>query len=85
MDDNINDKPVADILSGFRWNKPHLVFRKEVIPEVLKRMGCPDAKVSWSQKAGCSCGCSPGFIVKHPGHVPKDVFVNVVETQPELL
>ena len=21
-------------------------------------------KMSWSQKAGCSCGCSPGFIVK---------------------
>jgi len=20
-------------------------------------------KLSWSQKAGCSCGCSPGFIV----------------------
>lgn len=49
-----------------RHDRPHKVYR-EFLPEVLRSLGLPeDAKVSWSQKAGCSCGCSPAFIVKDP-------------------
>jgi len=46
-----------------RRSRPHKEYRK-LIPEVLERIGAdPEAvKLSWSQKAGCSCGCSPGFI-----------------------
>lgn len=37
-------------------------FRK-VLPEILKQAGIPEATAVWSWKAGCSCGCSPGFIL----------------------
>ena len=44
--------------------RPHTTYRKEVLPHVLDKMGLPrTTKVRWSQKAGCGCGCSPGFIV----------------------
>ena len=47
-----------------RRTRPYSVFRKQVIPQVLEQLGWPaDTKVSWSQRAGCQCGCSPGFIV----------------------
>jgi hypothetical protein len=55
------------ILENFtsgRRTRPYTTFRKELMPEVLVRLGLPaDTKISWSRKAGCSCGCSPGFIV----------------------
>lgn len=35
-----------------------------VIPEVRKQLKLgPEVKFSWSQRAGCTCGCSPGFII----------------------
>ncbi len=47
-----------------RSMRPHSLYRKQVIPVVLKKMNLPaDTKVKWSQFAGCKCGCSPGFIV----------------------
>ena len=47
-----------------RRMRPYNAFRKKIIPNVLTHMGWPaDTKVRWSQKAGCRCGCSPGFIV----------------------
>jgi hypothetical protein len=40
--------------------------KKELIPFVLDKAGLGKyvAKASFSQRAGCSCGCSPGFIIK---------------------
>ena len=62
--DNYN--PVGEILTGERYNKPYNFFRK-YIPEALKMAeypgGANNLKVKWSQKAGCSCPCSPGFII----------------------
>lgn len=53
-----------------RRNRPWQEWRKSAVPVALAALGLPsDTRVSWSQKAGCSCGCSPGFIVKeHWGH-----------------
>lgn len=56
-------KPVKELLSGFRWNNPFRDYRK-LLPEVFEKLGLPKTtKARWSQKAGCSCGCSPGFIL----------------------
>lgn len=50
-----------------RYSRPSKAYRKEVLPKVFKKLGI-DVSASWSQKAGCSCGCSPGFILDiHPG------------------
>ena len=59
-----------------RKQRPHTTYKKEVIPSVLEKMGLPaDTKVRWSQYAGCSCPCSPGFIVD--GDSRRDVHVTV--------
>ena len=58
-----------------RRTRPYTEYRKQVMPDVLEAMGLPrDTKVKWSRYAGCSCPCSPGFIV--PGY-GKEVFVEV--------
>ena len=58
-----------------RKGRPYNEYRKQVMPDVLEAMGLPrDTKVKWSQYAGCSCPCSPGFIV--PGW-NQEVFVDV--------
>ena len=58
-----------------RRTRPYTEYRKQVMPDVLEAMGLPrDTKVKWSRYAGCSCPCSPRFIV--PGY-GKEVFVEV--------
>mgnify|MGYP001147844608 CR=1 FL=1 len=60
-----------------RHQRPYTIYKKEVIPGVLRQMGLPSfAKVRWSQKAGCPCGCSPAFIVVD-GHYGADVHVTI--------
>ena len=46
-----------------RRARPVDAFREVVLGEVLPKLDVADAKVKWSRKAGCGCGCSPGFIL----------------------
>lgn len=41
-------------------------LRRALIRDVVKLLKelYPDSKIAFSQKAGCSCGCSPGYYVK---------------------
>ena len=62
-----------------RHSRPYNLYKKVVIPAVLaefKKKGIVAEGFVWSQYAGCSCGCSPGFrfTVRGTGH---DVCVNV--------
>lgn len=51
-----------------RHGRPYNALR-ELIPAILEKaqMGpfrfYHDVAARWSQKAGCACGCSPGFIL----------------------
>jgi hypothetical protein len=49
-----------------RRTRPNTLLRK-LIPEALKRANVANlseyTKSSWSRKAGCTCGCSPGFVL----------------------
>lgn len=48
---------------AYRENRPSKLYRK-FLPEIFATLGLPaDTKATWSQKAGCGCGCSPGFIL----------------------
>jgi hypothetical protein len=51
-----------------RHCRPWRTYLKEVVPMVkIEQMIAANVKASWSQYAGCSCGCSPGFILDiHP-------------------
>ncbi len=58
-----------DIFEGERYNKPHK-YLKPLLRQALKAAGVPEREVdnlkfSWSVHAGCSCPCSPGFIVNN--------------------
>lgn len=65
--------------------RPHQEWRK-LLPEIIEKANnkakgllnfTSNTKIVWSQKAGCSCGCSPGFIVQsEPQGI--DIFVELV-------
>jgi hypothetical protein len=44
--------------------EPYQEVREQAIPGVLAMFQVDSEKVGWSQRAGCSCGCSPGFILR---------------------
>jgi len=54
-----------------RFRRPYKFYRKYVL-EALELMGMDEPRIGWSQKAGCSCGCSPGFIVQSESRVLRD-------------
>jgi hypothetical protein len=57
---NIQDETVLENLQH-RRSRPIKLFRA-LLPEVYKKLGV-DSRARWSQYAGCSCPCSPGFIL----------------------
>jgi hypothetical protein len=62
-----------------RRNRPTKEFRK-LLNEVLfsEEVGCTPhqiGRITWSQKCGCSCGCSPGFRIE--GFYGRDIFIDV--------
>ena len=58
-----------------RFSRPVKLYRA-AMKQALSDLGV-DAKAYWSQRAGCSCGCSPAFILdKALGY---DIFVSITE------
>lgn len=58
--------PAESILENLfeRTDRPSRTWRKEVLPKVFEQVGLPaGTKARWSQYAGCTCPCSPGFIL----------------------
>jgi hypothetical protein len=78
---SIEGENILDNLQN-RTSRPSRLYAEAVAP-ALAALGLADTcKGSWSQYAGCTCPCSPGFVVKaKPGnyvsHMPKDVWVTV--------
>lgn len=62
-----------------RHTRPYLEFRKQLMADVLKQAGVREQKAAWSQRAGCSCPCSPGFILEdkagYETGIPEDIHV----------
>lgn len=42
-----------------RFTRPSKLYREVVLAQFPELKD----KLNWSQKAGCGCGCSPGFVV----------------------
>jgi hypothetical protein len=60
---------------GNRVARPKDLY-KTYLADVADKLGQPrTTKFSWSQKAGCRCGCSPGFTCGESWG--KDVFVTL--------
>jgi hypothetical protein len=45
-----------------RRNRDRNLWRKITL-QIMKEYGFQNIEMTFSQKAGCACGCSPGFIV----------------------
>lgn len=60
-----------------RFDRPWKLWKQGVI-DTLKAEGVNVESVSWSQKAGCRCGCSPGFKIK--GAYGNDYWIKVTGT-----
>ena len=82
-----------------RHSRPSKLY-KELFPKIKAKLSLSnDIEATWSQKAGCSCGCSPGFIVKNPAACMidsliskslwrKDIYVTIatsIQTELKLL
>lgn len=70
---------------GNRAARPHKVWQPAV-EAALREAGIEFERLSWSQKAGCRCGCSPGFYIKGRDHLTVwlDVEGSPKTTDPEL-
>ena len=69
------DESVLENLAN-RRSRPTTLY-KAMLPEIIAKLDLPpETKVSWSQKAGCQCGCSPGFILKS-AYGPWDAWATV--------
>jgi hypothetical protein len=63
-----------------RKSRPNAEYRKQVMGDVLEHMGLPsNTKIRWSQYAGCSCPCSPGFIIDESYGKSVHVTVTAIE------
>jgi hypothetical protein len=61
-----------------RRSRPHTIYKKEVIPLIMKMLETSNPEVynrlkdtawGWRQKCGCSmCPCSPGFVSDRGGY-----------------
>lgn len=80
----INPKGESVLCNLFygRHNRPVKLYREIVIPEIIQALAqkylldSTNIKFRWSQYAGCSCPCSPGFIVSGCDR-PIDIWVEV--------
>ena len=78
----VNDESIAENLMN-RRNRPVTEYRK-IAKEVLQEMEI-GGKINWSQKAGCSCPCSPGFILhESDSKYAKGYDISIEVNAPEL-
>lgn len=58
-----DDETITENIINRRF-RPHRQWRKDVLPKVFSELGLAEGtRARWSQYAGCSCGCSPAFIL----------------------
>ena len=59
-----------------RRSRPSAEY-KALLLEYLHSQGITGVKPVWSQRCGCSCGCSPGFRINGLDNYFKDFFFTV--------
>jgi len=57
------------------WAKDHFGY---TLSKIINR----PVELKFSQKAGCSCGCSPGFIIQDAS-IPFDIWMDAVTPKEE--
>jgi len=59
-----------------RRNRPHAAMKPFAL-KAAEALGVAVDKLGWSQKAGCDCGCSPGFVVQGQHRPGFDIHVTL--------
>jgi hypothetical protein len=73
----IKDESILENLQN-RRKRPTKEFRKLLKEALFGQLECQPhqiGRITWSQKCGCSCGCSPGFRIE--GFYGRDIFIDV--------
>lgn len=70
-----------------RHSRPVELFRrfaKNAVERITEGTDTSYLRLNWSQHAGCSCRCSPGFIVTggHPRLSGRDLYVTIGSEKP---
>ena len=73
----VQDENILDNLMN-RHARPVPTYRRAA-KAALAGLGYTNVRLRWSQKAGCSCPCSPGFIVEGAGTCDIDVTIEATE------
>jgi predicted transcriptional regulator len=72
---SIEDESVLENLEN-RRNRPIKLWRAYATA-ALAELGYTDIQLNWSQYAGCTCACSPGFVSSSASLRRKDIYVTV--------
>jgi hypothetical protein len=51
-----------------RWWQHRIKLLRPIVLDALREAGVDPGALRWNRKAGCSCGCSPGFVSDNPGN-----------------
>lgn len=66
------------------WNKISRMATKAALSS-LKELFPEALKITFSAKAGCRCGCSPGYIMKHqPNQYGRTFWVDIEASESEI-
>ena len=72
---NVTDESVFENLEN-RKRRPYNVYKTLIHSSGLRTLINID-KLSWSQHAGCTCACSPGFVLGHQNvYIGDETFYN---------
>lgn len=58
-----------------RTRRPHVAWKKIIKPLIETYLPQLDvSKMAWDQHAGCTCACSPGFVLKNTGRTLEGIY-----------
>ena len=79
-----DDETILDDLVN-RFSRPSAFYKKEILPLFLDKIKVEspdvykkvkDTKWLWNKLAGCTCGCSPGFVGNTKDNIEFFVTIN---------
>lgn len=76
---SIKGDDAANDAAWRKFNAQEIANQRAFLMRALDLAGFKPTRVVWSRKAGCGCGCSPGFILRG---FDLDISITVLKTEP---
>jgi hypothetical protein len=85
IDEWFNDNTVRElVVKSTAWAFLRRIVNGIESGAIAKALEIPAENVRFSQKAGCSCGCSPGFIAKGSKFTSQNVWADIEYSESDL-